>query len=198
MGHDRGVLAALVLVGLVLAAGMSGPYGRRGAVALALVSVLWLVVNGPMEGPLLVVTPDHGLTGGDLAGLAGLGLAAWQVLATRTGAGARPLPERLPRGRRFRASSGTGAGKPQYGPAMARGLPVRPRWVRAVLAVGVVAVVVLTLLVLHRPAGLPAAAAGTPQGPGPSGSWSSVTATPPAVARAARARRAGRTWSRGG
>ena len=72
-----GVLAALVLAALVLAAGMSGRYGRRGAVALALLSVLWLVVNGPMEGPtLLVVTRAHGLTGGDLAGLAGLALAA--------------------------------------------------------------------------------------------------------------------------
>ena len=43
---------------------------------------------------------------------------------------------------------------------------MRPRWVRAAMAVGVVAVVVLTLLVLHRPA-LPTAAAGTPQGTRP-------------------------------
>jgi hypothetical protein len=86
MGDDRGVLAALALAALVLAAGMSGSYGRRGAVALALLSVLWFVVNGPMEGPtLLVVTRAHGLTAADLAGLAGLGLAGWQVLATRNG-----------------------------------------------------------------------------------------------------------------
>ncbi len=78
------MLAALVLVVLVLAARMSGPHGRRGALALALVSTLWLVVNGPMEGPvLLIVTRGHGVTGGDLAGLAGLAIAAWQVLATR-------------------------------------------------------------------------------------------------------------------
>jgi lysophospholipase L1-like esterase len=46
---------------------------------------------------------------------------------------------------------------------MARGLPRGPRWVRPVVAVSVVVAVVLTLLVLHRPAGIPAAAAGTPQ-----------------------------------
>jgi hypothetical protein len=84
MGHIWGVLAALVLAALVLVAGMSGPYGRRGAAALAVLSVLWLLVNSPMEGPvLLVVTRGHGVTGGDLAGLAGLGLAVWRWLPTR-------------------------------------------------------------------------------------------------------------------
>jgi hypothetical protein len=74
------VLAALVLIGLVLAAGTSRTFGMRGAVALAVVSVLWLLVNGPMEGPtLLTFAPGHGLTGGDLAGLAGLALAAVQA-----------------------------------------------------------------------------------------------------------------------
>jgi hypothetical protein len=78
------VLAALVLAALVLAAGMSGPYGRRGALSLALLSLVWFLVNGPMEGPtLLRLTRDHGLTGGDLAGLAGLGLAGWRLLVPR-------------------------------------------------------------------------------------------------------------------
>jgi hypothetical protein len=78
------VLAALVLAALVLTAGISGSYGRRGAAALAVLSVLWLLVNNPMEGPvLLVITPGHGVTGGDLAGLAGLAIAAWRVLAPR-------------------------------------------------------------------------------------------------------------------
>ena len=74
------MLAALVLVGLVLAAGTSRRLGMRGAVTLAAVSLLWLVVNGPMEGPTLVtVAPGHGLTGADLAGVAGLALAAIQA-----------------------------------------------------------------------------------------------------------------------
>jgi hypothetical protein len=80
LGQNRVVVAAIVLIGLVLAAGTSRGAGLRGALALAVVSVLWLLVNGPMEGPVLVaVGPGHGLTGGDLAGLAGLGLAAVQA-----------------------------------------------------------------------------------------------------------------------
>jgi hypothetical protein len=78
------VVAALVLAGLVLTAGLSGRFGMAGAVALAGMSVLWLVVNGPMEGPTLVVlTRGHGITGGDLAGLAGLGLAAYRFASLR-------------------------------------------------------------------------------------------------------------------
>jgi hypothetical protein len=73
------VVAAVVLAGLVLAAGLSGRFGVVGAVALAATSVLWLLVNGPMEGPILVdLSPSHGITGGDLAGVVGLGLAAAQ------------------------------------------------------------------------------------------------------------------------
>jgi hypothetical protein len=73
------VVAAVVLAGLVLAAGLSGRYGMAGAVMLAAISVAWLVLNGPMEGPVLVVVArGHGLTGGDLAGLTGLGLAMFQ------------------------------------------------------------------------------------------------------------------------
>ena len=74
------MVAAIVLAGLVLAAGTSRMFGLRGAVTLAVVSVVWLLVNGPMEGPvLLTVAPGHGITGGDLAGLAGLALAGLQA-----------------------------------------------------------------------------------------------------------------------
>ena len=78
------MVAALVLVGLVLTAGLSARFGMAGAVTLAAVSVLWLLVNGPMEGPILVTfTGAHGITGGDLAGLVGLALAAFQVVRAR-------------------------------------------------------------------------------------------------------------------
>lgn len=78
------MVAALVLVALVLAAALSGRFGVRGALVLAGVSVLWFVVNGPMEGPVLVVVArGHGLTGGDLAGLTGLALAALQGARVR-------------------------------------------------------------------------------------------------------------------
>ena len=78
------MLAALVLVALVLAAGLSGRSGMAGAVALAATSIVWLVVNGPMEGPVLVsFTRNHGITGGDLAGFAGLVLAASRLAVLR-------------------------------------------------------------------------------------------------------------------
>ena len=85
-GQDSVVVAAIVLAGLVLAAGLS-PVLRTGGVALlAAMSVLWLVVNAPMEGPVLVTfSAAHGITGADLAGFAGLALAAgrgWARLRT--------------------------------------------------------------------------------------------------------------------
>jgi uncharacterized membrane protein len=74
------VLVGLVLVALVLLAAASGRWGLPGAVALAAVSVLWLLVNGSAEGPVLwAVTENHGLTATDLGGLAGLGVAAWRA-----------------------------------------------------------------------------------------------------------------------
>ena len=70
------MLAGLVLVLLVVSAGLAGWVGRPGVVALALASVLWLVVNQPVEGEVLLeVTSHHGLTSADLAGLAGLVMA---------------------------------------------------------------------------------------------------------------------------
>jgi hypothetical protein len=72
------MIPALALVALVLAAALASRFGRPGAVALAVFSVLWLLLNKPMEGAVLVeVTSSHGLVGADLAGLTGLGLAAW-------------------------------------------------------------------------------------------------------------------------
>jgi hypothetical protein len=79
---DGGMLPGLVLVAVVLLAAVSGATGARGAVALALASVAWLLVNGTMEGAVLwVLVPGHGLTSADLAGLAGLGVAAWRWAA---------------------------------------------------------------------------------------------------------------------
>ena len=73
------MVPALLLAAMVLLAGLSNRTGRPSAVALAVVSVLWLLTNNPMEGPVLVsLTSEHGITGGDLAGLAGLAVAAWR------------------------------------------------------------------------------------------------------------------------
>jgi len=74
------MLAAVVLVALVVLAGVSAETRAAGAVALGVISVVWLAVNRSMEGQILwTVTPSHGLTAADLAGLAGLLLAAWRL-----------------------------------------------------------------------------------------------------------------------
>jgi hypothetical protein len=70
------VVAAVVLVCLVLSAGFTSWSSGWGAALLAGLSVLWLVVNNPMEGVVLVqLSAGHGITGADLTGLAGLALA---------------------------------------------------------------------------------------------------------------------------
>lgn len=72
------MIAGLVLAALVVAAALAPLLGRPGAVLLAAVSVLWLLVNGPLEGEVLVsFNDDHGLTSADLATVAGLGVAVW-------------------------------------------------------------------------------------------------------------------------
>ena len=74
------MLVGLVLVALVLAAWWRRP------VPLAALSVLWLVVNEPMEGAVLFsVTDTRGLTAADLTGLAGLALAASRLMLRTSG-----------------------------------------------------------------------------------------------------------------
>ena len=78
------MVPAVVLAGLVLCAGFSRELGRGGAALLAAVSVLWLILNGPVEGVVLIeFSAGHGLTGADLAGVAGLSLAACRGFADR-------------------------------------------------------------------------------------------------------------------
>ncbi len=70
------MLAAVVLAALVAGGVLAGRTGRTGALVLCALSLLWLLVNKPMEGrTLIVVSETHGLTGADLAGLTGIVLA---------------------------------------------------------------------------------------------------------------------------
>jgi hypothetical protein len=72
------MLTGLVLAALVAVAGFATRFGRAGALALAVVSVVWFLVNKPVEGDTLIsITHAHGLTSADLGGVAGLVLAAW-------------------------------------------------------------------------------------------------------------------------
>ena len=78
-GDTVPMVATAVFAALILLAGFSHELGLRGAVALAAVSILWFLVNGPMEGRvLLVVTEGNGLTCADVGGLCALGIAAWR------------------------------------------------------------------------------------------------------------------------
>jgi hypothetical protein len=79
------LIPALVLGALVLAAVLAGRFGRPAAVLLGLVSVLWILVNHPMEGGTLVpLSHGHGFTAADLGGLAGMVLAALLWVFPRT------------------------------------------------------------------------------------------------------------------
>ena len=84
VSHLRIALVIAVLLGCMACAIVVGRRQRLGTVLLALLSVLWLLVNKDFEGPiLLTVVRDHGLTTADLVGLAGLILAAWQFWRLR-------------------------------------------------------------------------------------------------------------------
>jgi hypothetical protein len=58
--------------------------GRRWlAVGLAGAAVIWILVNGPVEGPvLLTLTPSHGITVADLPSLALIIIAAVILIST--------------------------------------------------------------------------------------------------------------------
>jgi hypothetical protein len=87
------LVPAVVLVALVFLAGVSAETGLLGAVSLGVVSTTWLGVNGTVEGPVLVaIAPGHGLTGSDLAGLTGLGLAVWRGYPARRSSQGRSAP----------------------------------------------------------------------------------------------------------
>ncbi len=84
MSDLRIVLVIVVMLGSMACAIVVGRRQRTGTVLLALLSVLWLLINKDFEGPVLLrVTEDHGLTTADLLGLAGLILAAWQFWRLR-------------------------------------------------------------------------------------------------------------------
>jgi hypothetical protein len=75
LAHDvfPGIWPGLLLALLVVAAAVGPRFGRVGGLGVVLVSFLWLLWNGQLEGGiLLTLVQGHGLTAADLAGLAGL------------------------------------------------------------------------------------------------------------------------------
>ncbi|MGC4110514.1 MAG: hypothetical protein QM747_08855 [Nocardioides sp.] len=83
------MIAGVVLVALVLTVRFTTGRRPRAGYVLMAVAVLWLLVDKAMEGPtVLYVSPDHGLTAADLAGLVGLALGlrqAWPDVVRRSG-----------------------------------------------------------------------------------------------------------------
>jgi hypothetical protein len=54
------------------------------AVGLVAAALIWVLVNGPVEGPvLLVLAPSHGITVADLPSLAALVIAGLLLFSTR-------------------------------------------------------------------------------------------------------------------
>ena len=72
------LLAAAVCLAAILVVALSGR-GRWSALQLAALAILWLPLNKPMEGLVLLrVTEDQGLTQADLLAPVALLLAAWR------------------------------------------------------------------------------------------------------------------------
>ncbi|HEX2804857.1 MAG TPA: hypothetical protein VHN80_01635 [Kineosporiaceae bacterium] len=73
-------LPLLLLAALIFLAIRTLRGDRWSALALVPLSLAWLVFNGPLEGPiLLVISSSHGITLSDLFSVACLGLAAWRL-----------------------------------------------------------------------------------------------------------------------
>jgi hypothetical protein len=54
------------------------------AVGLVAAALIWVLVNGPVEGPvLLILAPSHGITVADLPSLAALVIAGLLLFSTR-------------------------------------------------------------------------------------------------------------------
>ncbi len=81
------VRVVLTVVALLAAMGLAGALGRRqraGCALLAMLSLLWLLVNRDFEGPVLLsLTSHNGLTASDLVGLAGFVISAGLWLRLR-------------------------------------------------------------------------------------------------------------------
>ena len=79
------MISGLCLLALLAAAGTADRTGRAGVWLLVATSLLWLALNGEMEGTVLwAFTSSHGLTMADLVGVLGLVLAGWRFLALRS------------------------------------------------------------------------------------------------------------------
>lgn len=84
MSDSRTIFIVIVLVASLVLSFALALRSRAGIAMLALLSVLWLLVNHDFEGPVLVVfSHTHGLTASDLVGVVGLLTAGWLLWRRR-------------------------------------------------------------------------------------------------------------------
>lgn len=82
--RSGGFPAGVGLVVLVMASCVAHHFGRIGALVLAAVAVVWLMIDRPFEGgTILLVSATHGVNTTDLAGVFALGYAIWLWFAPR-------------------------------------------------------------------------------------------------------------------
>jgi hypothetical protein len=76
--------AGLTLLVLVVVAYFARGRGPLWGVLLVVCGLLWLLLNKRMEGPTIIhLTRQHGLTIGDLSGLAAIALGALEIWRSR-------------------------------------------------------------------------------------------------------------------
>jgi hypothetical protein len=84
--HERPVMPLLLLVVLILCIVRAIKGDRLAALVLVPLSFAWVLFNGPLEGPtLLVVSSSHGITVSDLISLFGLLIAGWRLTPVLVG-----------------------------------------------------------------------------------------------------------------
>lgn len=80
------IFHALVIMNLLFVSGawcLARP-SRPAAIVVLVASALWVLLNGPIEGHVLVVLSPgrHGITESDLLAVIGAGIGAWALLVT--------------------------------------------------------------------------------------------------------------------
>lgn len=86
MSELRVVILIWTLLLIMAVGAVVGARQRVGAAIVALASLVWLLVDTPFEGLVLLdLTSHNGLTTSDLVGVFGFALALWQFVRLRPG-----------------------------------------------------------------------------------------------------------------
>ncbi len=80
------VIGALAVGGLMVWLTVYGrTWGRNGGIALCLVALMWIPLNKPIEGPILMrLGHDKGLVLADIVAMVVLLVGLWRIAASRS------------------------------------------------------------------------------------------------------------------